>query len=129
MVQNFFGRVRMIKGQTKLSAADKSLRELAGELFHLAQRRKLRHFLPAHFEKFEKHMLLFIERRLIRLASGDDIRELAEYPGILHRAASDEDPVGSRFTPSSQTIFDRRDVAVAGDRNGHRLFHLSDQVP
>src|SRR5687768_5328383 len=119
----------MVKRLAKLRTADQTLGKLPGKLFHFTQRRQLRHFLTTHSEEFEEHADLFFEARLVMFITRDNVRELAEDPGILHCSASDQDTVRSRLAPSLQAVLDRRNVAVTGNRNRHGLLDLFDEIP
>ena len=85
-------------------------------------------FCAAHKRVHEVFIKRVSEYRM-RFQAGEDISELPKDPRILHGAAAYKNSVGSRLGPFPHSIFDRSDVAIARDRNGHRLFHLPDNVP
>src|SRR6185369_16604346 len=79
--------------------------------------------------KLEQHGLFFLKVGLVRLAAVQHIVELPKDPRILHCTAADQNTVDSRLPPTSHSILDRCDVAVARYWNTDSVFYSLDQVP
>ena len=54
---------------------------------------------------------------------------LAEDPGVAQHASGDHDAVAAGLVHHAHGVRRRKDVPVADDRDGHRFFHLCDDVP
>src|SRR5687767_11956869 len=93
IVEDLFGRVRVIERLSKLCSAYQSFCKLSGELLHLSKRDDLWHLFAAHSKKLEQDAFLLVKGRLIDLAAGDGVGKLPKDPRVLHRTTTDQDAV------------------------------------
>ena len=62
-------------------------------------------------------------------AGGEVMLRLLEHPGIHHRGAANHDALHVRLRPADLHIHPAGDVAIANDRNFHRIRHLANDFP